>query len=89
MIDIVLNTNDLVYDAGEITRITKDGLENVIQVINLEGITWYVETPDRDLWSILQVDQLPEDWKQKEYFYIDGEWIKRPYPPITGSTENI
>jgi hypothetical protein len=89
MIDIVLNPFDLVYDAGVITRVEKDGLLNVIKIINQDGITWYVETPDRDEWNILQVENLPEDWKQLEYYYINGEWIEvLPPPSPSGTTEN-
>jgi len=87
MIDIVLNPQDLVYDAGVITRVERDGLLNVIKVINQDNITWYVETPDRDEWNILQVETLPEDWKQKGYFYIDGVWIENT-PSPTGTTYN-
>lgn len=87
MIDIVLNPVDLVYDAGVITRVERDGLLNVIQVINQENITWYVESHDRDEWNILQVETLPEDWKQKGYFYIDGVWIENA-PSPTGTTYN-
>lgn len=88
MIDIVRNPEDLVYDAGVITRVEKDGLQDVIKVINQDNVIWYVETPNRAEWSILNVDGLPADWVQKEYFYIDGEWVKVPQPPITGTTEN-
>ncbi len=87
MIDIVLNPRDLVYDAGVITRVERDGLLNVIQIINQENITWYVESHDRDEWNILQVETLPEDWKQKGYFYIDGVWIEKT-PSPTGTTYN-
>ena len=87
MIDILLDPTDLVYDAGVITRIEKDGLQDVIKVINQDNITWYVETPDRASWSILEVDSLPTDWRQKGFYYINGEWIEIT-PPPTGATEN-
>ena len=87
MIDIVLDPQDLVYDAGVITRVEKDGLQNVIKVVNQDNITWYVETPDRDQWNILNVDSLPEDFKSRGYYYISGDWIRvSPFP--TGMTEN-
>jgi len=89
MIDIVLNTEDLVYDAGVISRVSKDGMNNVIKIVNQENITWYVETPDRDEWNILQVNTLPEDWTQKNYYFINEEWIKIPNPSPSGMTENL
>lgn len=87
MIDIVLNPQDLVYDAGVITRVSRDGMNNVIKVVNQQDITWYVETPDRDEWNILEVDTLPDDWTERGYYFINEQWIKRE-PTPSGSTEN-
>jgi hypothetical protein len=87
MIDILVDIEKIVDDAGLITRVEYEGLPDVIKVIQQTGYVYYVATPDRDDYEIILVDELPEDWQQYEYYYINGEFIKRFIP--TGSTENI
>jgi hypothetical protein len=88
MIDIVIDTENIVEDSGVITRVDYQGISNVIKVIRTDGYTYYIATPDRDLYQILLVDNLPEDYEPDGYYYIDGEWIKRDIPSPTGDTEN-
>lgn len=88
MIDIVIDTENIVEDSGVITRVDYQGINNVIKVIRTDGYTYYIATPDRDLYQILSVDDLPEDFTPYGYFYIDGEWIKRYVPTPTGDTQN-
>lgn len=89
--DIVKDTNDIVIDYGKITRVDEQGETDLIKVIKTDGYVYYIGTADRQYWSIIpNVDNIPEDFVSKGYYYVGNEWLKRdiPQPPITGTTEN-
>ena len=79
MWDIVIDTNNVVFDYGTIERVNKDGEINLIKITRPDGYIWYVGTSDRDLWEIVKdVLDIPEDFTQGKYLYVDGEWILNP-----------
>lgn len=89
--DIVKDTNDIVIDYGTITRVDEQGEIDLIKVVKHDGYVYYIGTPDRQYWAIVpNVDDVPEDFVSKGYYYVGNEWLKRdiPIPTPTGTTEN-
>jgi len=91
--EILLDTTDLCWDFGTITREDHEGEQDVIKVVRTDGYTYYIATEDRDAWDILDgftESDLPTDWAPNLYYYyvLGNEWVKKN-PPITGDTENI
>lgn len=88
--EIVLDTQDLCWDFGTITRVNREGEVDEIKVVRTDGYTYYIATPDRDQWQILDgfsESDLPADWTPSGYYYINSEWVKNE-PPVTGDTQN-
>jgi len=89
--DIVKDTNDIVYDYGTITRVDHEGESDIIKVVQESGYVYYIGVPDRAYWDIVpNINDVPEDFVPKGYYYVGNEWLKRdiPTPTPSGSTEN-
>jgi len=88
--EIVLDTQDLCWDFGTITREVREGKDE-IKVVRTDGFTYYIATPDVQYWDIMpgfSEGDLPLDWKPAGYFYINSEWIPNSDPSPTGMTYN-
>ena len=90
--EIVLDTNDLCWDFGTITRVSHEGQDDIIKVVRTNGYTYYIGTEDRDAWAIISgmtESDLPSDWTPTGYYYypLNNEWVKNQQP-ITGDTES-
>jgi hypothetical protein len=75
---IVTNQQNLIIGSGiEIIRESYQGETNLIKVIlnNDEYGFYYIGTEDRDLYKIIEISSIPDDFKNNKYFYNNRSFI--------------
>jgi hypothetical protein len=81
------DTNYLVFDLGTIIEwVEYEGMNNVIKIEKIDGLIYYIATPDREKFGIMIVEDYPSDLSNNNYYFNNNIWTK--VPPISGDTIN-